>query len=296
MARVGIYRKLMNCFETYTALGASFLLEPGSPGLQVATMVRRILLAGFAVLLPSIAQAQNRGMMPAVSHAMPAAPRPLVRATQPVVAHAATGQRLVMRTGVTHSRATTPTARSIQRPAGTQRRRLDSEDRVMTPGCSSVPGLGFDVPHLAATCGPDAVGAGGHQRQSPLFFPFFDGGFFLPGAPAVVEEPAAGEAQQSEDAEAEVPERGRRVRVSRETPAPAAVVEPEKTPIRETEQYVFVRRDGTVFFAVAYAWENGALRYVTSEGLRRSVARDALDLDATQQFNEQRGLNFRLPA
>ena len=60
--------------------------------------------------------------------------------------------------------------------------------------------------------------------------------------------------------------------------------------------YVFVRRDGTVFFAVAYSWENGTLRYVTSEGLRRTIAEDALDLDATKQFNEQRGFNFRLPA
>jgi hypothetical protein len=34
---------------------------------------------------------------------------------------------------------------------------------------------------------------------------------------------------------------------------------------------------------------------VTNEGLRRSVAVDLLDLDATKQFNEQRGLSFRLP-
>ena len=60
--------------------------------------------------------------------------------------------------------------------------------------------------------------------------------------------------------------------------------------------YVFVRRDGTVFFAVAYSWENGSLRYVTSEGLRRTIAEDALDLNATKEFNEQRGFNFRLPA
>jgi hypothetical protein len=30
--------------------------------------------------------------------------------------------------------------------------------------------------------------------------------------------------------------------------------------------------------------------------LRQIVTQDALDLDATRQFNEQRGLNFRLPA
>jgi hypothetical protein len=64
----------------------------------------------------------------------------------------------------------------------------------------------------------------------------------------------------------------------------------------DNEEFVFVRRDGTVFFAVAYSWERGALRYVTNQGLRRTVTQDALDLDATRQFNEQRGLNFRLPA
>ena len=38
------------------------------------------------------------------------------------------------------------------------------------------------------------------------------------------------------------------------------------------------------------------LRYVTRDGIRRSVSRDSLDIDATQQFNEQRGLSFRVPA
>jgi hypothetical protein len=64
----------------------------------------------------------------------------------------------------------------------------------------------------------------------------------------------------------------------------------------DNDQFIFVRRDGSVFFAVAYAWDNGTLRYVTNEGLRRTVTQDALDLNATQQFNEQRGLTFRLPA
>ena len=67
-------------------------------------------------------------------------------------------------------------------------------------------------------------------------------------------------------------------------------------PQKPSESYVFVRRDGTLFFAVAYSWSDGTLNYVTQEGLRRSVGRDALDLDATQQFNEQRGLNFHSPA
>jgi hypothetical protein len=62
------------------------------------------------------------------------------------------------------------------------------------------------------------------------------------------------------------------------------------------EQYVLVRQDGGLVFAVAYTWENGTLRYITPDGLRRTIRRDALDLNATQQFNEQRGLDFRVPA
>ena len=231
--------------------------------------------------------------MPVAPHVMTAVPSGMIHAgrtsgTLPVV-----GARIGARTGTPHSGARS-TSRNTVRSSGTRRHfDFDNNDRALRPGCSSVPGLGFDVPHLAATCGPDAVGAGQHALQSSFFFPILDGGFFVPGAPAVVDEAAASEAQPSEDAEADVRERGRRVRVAREEPAAAA--QPEVTPVRETSEYVFVRRDGTVFFAVAYAWENGTLRYVTSEGLRRSVGRDSLDLGATQQFNEQRGLNFRLP-
>jgi hypothetical protein len=158
-----------------------------------------------------------------------------------------------------------------------------------------VPGLGFDMAHLAATRGPEAVGAGRHRHQTPVFFPILDGGFFLPSSPGVVEEAVAPEAPPAENAETEIVETPRHTRVIQPAPAPPPVEEARAVP-RQTEEFVFVRRDGTLFFAVGYAWENGTLRYVTSEGLRRSVARETLDLNATQQFNEQRGLNFRLPA
>jgi hypothetical protein len=84
------------------------------------------------------------------------------------------------------------------------------------------------------------------------------------------------------------------MRVAQTSPAPAP--ETASSALPNNNEFVFVRRDGTVFFAAAYSWENGALRYVTSQGLRRTVKQDALDLSATQQFNEQRGLNFRSPA
>jgi hypothetical protein len=151
-----------------------------------------------------------------------------------------------------------------------------------------VPGLGFDEVHLAAVC-PNGVGTGGFGQGSPFFFPFFDNGFYMPSAPV---DETASDVEQQDVADADARE-ARRVR---DVKPEATVVESVQTPIHDAEQYVFVRRDGTVFFAVAYAWENGTLRYVTSDGLRRNIAKTALDLEATQQFNEQRGLSFHLPA
>ncbi len=255
-------------------------------------MVRWIVLAGFAASFPIMAQGQGRGMMAAGAHSSAVAPRVTTHAAQPAVAQAMPGARMVVRSGTVRARTATPTARIIRRPNGT-RRRIDVDDITIPSSCGTVPGLGFDQPHLAATCGPAAVGAVRHRRQAPFFFPIFDGGFFLPSSPVIVEEGAAPAPQPeaTDEEAADVPERRK---VSQGAPARAA--ETASPAPQEAEQFVFVRRDGTLFFAVAYVWENGALRYITSEGFRRTVAQDALDLAATQQFNEQRGLNFRLPA
>jgi len=168
------------------------------------------------------------------------------------------------------------------------------------PDCGSAPGFGFDAVHQAAVCGPGTVGLQRGGLAVPFFFPFFDGGFALPGTVAAIDDASDVEGARQEATEAEIRDLRRRYRAlqsqSMAAPPPAPVVETASTPPGESDKFVFVRRDGTVFFAVAYAWENGTLRYVTSEGLRRTVTQDTLDLDATRQFNEQRGLSFRLPA
>lgn len=69
----------------------------------------------------------------------------------------------------------------------------------------------------------------------------------------------------------------------------------EPLPPEQTE-YVFVRQDGSLIFAVAYSLINDRLQYVTAEGLRRTIPLNTLDFAATQQFNEQRGVSVRLPA
>ena len=156
-----------------------------------------------------------------------------------------------------------------------------------------VPGLGFDYPHFFAThpnFGRNCRRCAGFGFGSGFIVPFIDGGFYLPtpvygdqGAPQPAEEAAA-----EQPAPPEAPaDRGANLVPSgsgRTLPVPAQ------------QEYVFVRRDGTLIFAVAYSWINDRLQYVTSEGIRRTVPRNTLDLDATQQFNDQRGVPIQRPA
>jgi hypothetical protein len=167
---------------------------------------------------------------------------------------------------------------------------------------SNVPGLGFDAVHVAATRGNHSGGRRddrGRRNEFGVLFPFFDGGgYYVPTGPGITGD-AQGDGQAIDDAEDQGP--GPDDSPYDRADRPTRVGNVNRPPVEQpgpqvnAPEYVFVRRDGTVFFAVAYSWENGSLRYVSSEGMRRSVSRDTLDLNATQQFNEQRGLTFRSP-
>lgn len=61
-------------------------------------------------------------------------------------------------------------------------------------------------------------------------------------------------------------------------------------------QFVFVERDGTKVYAVAYSFNNNKLQYVTPEGIRHTLAIDSLDFDATQKQNEKLGNTINLPS
>jgi hypothetical protein len=139
-----------------------------------------------------------------------------------------------------------------------------------------------------------------NREFAGAFIPFFGGGgYYMPLFPDDVDEAPAAEPQQAEYAEPDAgppPGRPRYADAPQNYSAQNYASAPEPAPEKESDEYVFVRRDGTVFFAVAYTWENGTLRYITNEGVRHSLAGENLDIDATQRFNEQRGLNFRSPA
>lgn len=256
-------------------------------------MRRLFILAAYLAILSPFAAAQQRAAMSMRS--MPArpaavAPQAVSHAAATSVVHVSSPLRVATRVVTTRTRTGGTVVRVI-RPANiTRPRPVDNEDMDFSQDFSSAPGLGFDEAHFAATRGR---GPGAHRRNhfTSGFFPFFDGGFILP-MPVVIEQAPANEVSE-EIVEPEPQERAQRVRARESVPIVSA--EPAPASQQETEQYVFVRRDGTVFFAVAFSWDGGMLRYVTQQGLRKSVAGDALDLGATQQFNEQRGLSFHAP-
>jgi hypothetical protein len=284
--------------------------------MQVTTMGRVLFLASLATIL-SIGNAdglsaQGRGgagatggASVAAHGAAMAAPRAAGHVTSSPGSHLAiprspSGQILPRRAGTTvratgrYSGSATARTRQFRSTRG-----LDFSDQ------SNVPGLGFDAVHVAATRGNHAGGGRrdgrdrrGRGNEFGVLFPFFDGGgYYVPTGPDISGDIAA-DGQAVDEAEDQGPEPDDGPYDDRAPRAASANRPPveQPAPQPETSEYVFVRRDGTVFFAVAFSWDAGSLRYISSEGTRRSVSRDTLDLKATQQFNEERGLTFRAPA
>lgn len=262
-------------------------------------MWRSLILASSLFLIPIIVQAQGRGGagFSAGGHAIAAAPHSVsVAHAAPTTgaAHFSGGARIAPRGGSSRVSPTSTSLRPIRRPSNFH---------------ASVPGLGADSFRTAAgrsnrNVRPnrpdrrDRFNRRRDRREFAAFFPFFDGGFFLPSSPLDAED-GSGEVGPEELADEDYPQGpppDGRFRLQEQAQPPVASPDERPEAQRLSEEYVFVRRDGTVFFAVAYAWDSGTLRYVTTEGFRRSVGSEALDLDATQKFNEQRGLNFHSPA
>jgi hypothetical protein len=159
--------------------------------------------------------------------------------------------------------------------------------------CYPVPGLGFDYAHFFAV----------HPNWGNNFFtagvvvPYGgEGGFFLPIPYYMPYVPQEEEAPASAAAQPENTGNQQAVAEQPTASVPAAAAAPTfYPPSAPAYEYVFVKRDGTKIFAVAYSMTKDKLQYVTKEGLRRTLPLDALDFDATQKSNEERGNTVTLP-
>jgi hypothetical protein len=251
------------------------------------------ILTGLVVFLPVVALGQMHGGTGVAGGAVHGAPM----AAPGGHAAAVPGSRVVVAAPAAHAGTVVHRGAPTAVGGGVRRVRTGTNSRSRPfgtwPGLSEnsadVPGLGFDYPHLASG-NNGRVGRGRDRFGNGLGF----SGFLLSPGVVVEQVPVYEEQGPAEQGPAE-----------NGAETESASVAPERKVISRDKysgpeipaaEYVFVRRDGGLLFAVAYSWDKGTLRYITSEGLRRSVTQDSLDIDATQQFNEQRGLNFRSPA
>lgn len=172
---------------------------------------------------------------------------------------------------------------------------------ALSTGTFPVPGLGFDFAHLAAVTRnlrvSDISVLSTAQRLAlarsltPVV-PF--GGAFFP-APAqviVVQQPPVVVVQQSAMPEEDLEP------VARTRPAqPREAVESARAPepLHDAGEFVLVRRDGRLVFAVAFFAEGDQLTYITREGVRRALPLAELDIETTRRMNEERGTTIHLP-
>ncbi|MCL6480757.1 MAG: hypothetical protein K6U02_03425, partial [Firmicutes bacterium] len=174
--------------------------------------------------------------------------------------------------------------------------------RSLLLGDVPVPGLGFDYPHLAAVTRnlevralvdpvtqQQLVLARAIRRETPVV-PVLP--VFVPLTPAVVVSPVVVQPLVSEPPPAQPV-----VAQVAAAPQPEAVAPPgPPPPVPELDQIVFLRRDGTLILAVAFSLRGDRIVYITPEGLRRSLLLSELDLEASEQMNEERGTTLQLRA
>jgi hypothetical protein len=261
---------------------------------------RLVLFTSFALILissPSLLMAQHGPAGMTVPHATGMAGSQAPHAS----GHVATSPHSTLSHPVSSGAHTQVAGRS----AGTRPLRASTphpstiyrSNTVFSPSSSfnnsPVPGLGFDFVHFAAVH-PNLA----RRNFKGFGIVPFNGGYFFPMSGFGYSDSGTSDNQS---ASVNPDEQAIRSSDSVAPEAPADQQPPVSyvrsvPPVPPSSEYIFVRRDGSVFFAVAYSWVNGNLQYVTRDGLRKLASTSTLDLDATTQFNEQRGVPFHSPA
>ncbi len=64
----------------------------------------------------------------------------------------------------------------------------------------------------------------------------------------------------------------------------------------EPTLYLIAFKDHSIIQALGYWMEGGALHYVSVEHTLNQVSMDLIDRDLSQRLNDERGIQFKLPA
>ncbi len=161
------------------------------------------------------------------------------------------------------------------------------------------PGLGFDFTHLAAINSDLAVRAiidplTQHELALALQLPQVQPGAFYAGYPAYggyVESQAATTPSQPQIIVLQQP--APRAVAAAPAPAPQAAA-PPPPPLPPLGALLLVQRNGKVIRAVAFSEEGRNIVYITSNGRRRTIAVDQLNVKATEERNAEHGTIIHL--
>jgi len=172
-----------------------------------------------------------------------------------------------------------------------------------------VPNTGFRHPH-------GEFGRGFHHRNQGLVLPYYGGGYYVPSEyPAYIGEPMVDDPGPYE---AVAPEQNQADSIQRELTSLKATINdyrdelrstrteskpryqepaepPAQQPVADQPKTVLVFKDGHQSTVMNYAIV-GTTLYDLSEGRTKKVALAELDLPATVKQNDDRGVEFRLPA
>jgi len=134
-----------------------------------------------------------------------------------------------------------------------------------------------------------------------VVIPFYGGGIYVPIPYYDYADNGAADQEPPQEVAADQPPDGIPPGAE-QAQQPAEPAQPGPSRYRSNDfngslaQFVFVERDGTKVYAVAYSFNNNKLQYVTPEGIRHSLTIDSLDFDATQKQNEKLGNTINLPS
>jgi len=281
--------------------------------------MRRFFFAvSLSAALPSLLFAQHTGTTAAAPSAGPHAAAPTHAGAPAVTSHSASaGHPTVHRSGTgTHTGSAPnrisnrPTSGPVKTPIAAPKAawELGLPPNPIAPIPSSL-AYANSVPTLLPF-GHRCFGGFGcfgnqHFRNTGVIIPFGGfGGFYIPVP--YYEPYSDDQGDQAEAASNDVQASDQNdnnntadnyARNQQATPDQTAALNAERyyPPTQPVYDFVFVKRDGTKIFAVAYSLTKDKLQYVTREGLRRTLSLDSLDFEATQKSNEERGNTINLP-
>ncbi len=168
---------------------------------------------------------------------------------------------------------------------------------------NGVPGLGFDRSQLPAASGNLQFGSANGRRACTRRNSVIPIVILAYPSSSDTDDPAPGDPSSAdpsnqqlpqETAPAVEPQPANPVPEVRDGPSGTSTTAPDASqtadaPTGNVREFIFVRREGQVLFASAFSISRGQLRYVTPEGILRTIAVAELDIAATGKMNEAFG-------